>query len=164
LNSAKYSDRAISGDYVRVTVRRRAINAGGSHLPVKTRGLTHVALAVRDLDRTAAFYRRLVGAVEVYRDDGFLQMQTPGSWDVLVFEKRPSEAGRTGGILHFGFRLLRRDGLANADAAVRAAGGTVIEKGEFVPGEPYLFVKDPDGYTVELWYELPTKADPKRRK
>jgi catechol 2,3-dioxygenase-like lactoylglutathione lyase family enzyme len=123
--------------------------------------LTHIAVAVRDLDRTAAFYRRLVGAVEVYRDHEFLQMQTPGSWDVLVFEKRPSEAGRSGGVLHFGFRLIRDDGLAHAEEAVRAAGGTVLETGEFVPGEPYLFARDPDGYTLELWYELPTKADPK---
>lgn len=130
---------------------------------VETRGLTHIALAVRSLDRTAAFYRRLLGAIEVYRGDGFLQMQTPGSWDVLVFEERSAEAGPGGGILHFGFRLLREDGLAGAEEIVQAAGGTVVEKGEFVPGEPYLFVKDPDGYILELWYELPTSADPKPR-
>ncbi|MGH9162265.1 MAG: VOC family protein [Vicinamibacteraceae bacterium] len=128
---------------------------------VKTRGLTHIALAVTSIDRSAAFYRRLVGAVEVYRSPGFLQMQTPGSWDVLVFEERPSEAGQSGGVLHFGFRLVDEHGLDHAEETVVAAGGTVLDKGEFVPGEPYLFAKDPDGYTVELWYELPTKADPK---
>lgn len=32
--------------------------------------------------------------------------------------------------------------------------------GEFVPGEPYVFASDPDGYEVELWYELPTPVDP----
>ena len=47
--------------------------------------------------------------------------------------------------------------------AVKAAGGTVVERGEFVPGEPYAFVRDPDGYTVEIWYELPTPADPPDR-
>jgi catechol 2,3-dioxygenase-like lactoylglutathione lyase family enzyme len=128
---------------------------------VKTRGLTHIALAVKSIERSAAFYRRLLGAVEVYRSPGFLQVQTPGSWDVLVFEERPSAAGPAGGVLHFGFRLIDEEGLTHAEEAVKAAGGTVLDKGEFVPGEPYLFAKDPDGYVVELWYELPTKADPK---
>jgi hypothetical protein len=30
-----------------------------------------------------------------------------------------------------------------------------------VPGEPYVFFTDPDGYEVEIWYELPTPVDPK---
>ena len=29
-----------------------------------------------------------------------------------------------------------------------------IDKGEFVSGEPYIFFKDPDGYKIEVWYEL----------
>ncbi len=34
------------------------------------------------------------------------------------------------------------------------AGGTIVDQGEFVKGSPYLFFKDPDGYEVEVWYEL----------
>jgi len=29
-----------------------------------------------------------------------------------------------------------------------------------VPGEPYLFATDPDGYEIEIWFELPTPVDP----
>ena len=130
---------------------------------IATRGLTHAAVAVRDLDRTAAFYRGVVGAIEIYRGDEFVQMQTPGTWDVLVFEKKPRLAGRAGGIMHLGFRLTRRGGLTGAAAAVRRAGGTVVDTGEFVPGEPYLFAKDLDGYEIELWYEIPTPVDPAPR-
>ena len=128
---------------------------------MKTYGLTHVAVAVRDLDRTAAFYSAVLGAKVVYRDDGFLQMQTPGSRDVLVFEKNARKAGKAGGVLHFGFRLTKERDIDAARAAVKAAGGKITSTGEFVPGEPYLFAEDPDGYTIEIWYEIPTAVDPK---
>jgi catechol 2,3-dioxygenase-like lactoylglutathione lyase family enzyme len=127
---------------------------------VRTYGLTHIAVAVRDLDRTESFYSAILGARVVYRDDGFLQMQTPGSRDVLVFEKNARKAGKAGGVLHFGFRLTEERDIDAARAAVKDAGGTITSTGEFVPGEPYLFATDPDGYTIEIWYEIPTAIDP----
>jgi predicted enzyme related to lactoylglutathione lyase len=36
---------------------------------------------------------------------------------------------------------------------ITRAGGKITEKGEFVPGEPYIFFKDPDGYEIEVCYE-----------
>ena len=128
---------------------------------IKTYGLTHVALAVKDVDRASKFYRQVFGAVEVYRQDGFAQLQTPGTRDVLVLEKKPKAAGKAGGIAHFGFRLQNPKDIAAAARAVKKAGGQVNEQGEFVPGEPYLFATDPDGYEIEIWYELPTAVDPK---
>ena len=44
---------------------------------------------------------------------------------------------------------------------MKKAGGNVKEQGEFVPGEPYLFATDPDGYEIEISYKIPTKVDPK---
>jgi catechol 2,3-dioxygenase-like lactoylglutathione lyase family enzyme len=128
---------------------------------VKTYGLTHVAAAVRDIDRASKFYRQVFGAVEVYRQDGFVQLQTPGARDVLVFEEKPAKAGKSGGIAHFGFRLQSPADIDAAARAVKRAGGRVKEQGEFVPGEPYLFAIDPDGYEIEIWYELPTPVDPR---
>lgn len=127
---------------------------------VKTYGLTHIAIAVRDLDRTQAFYAAILGAEVVYRDAGFLQMQTPGSRDVLVFEKNETKAGKAGGVLHFGFRLKRDTDIEAARQAVKNAGAIITDTGEFIPGEPYLFARDPDGYTIEIWYEIPTPVDP----
>ena len=51
--------------------------------------------------------------------------------------------------------------VAAARTAVQQAGGKITSTGEFVPGEPYLFATDPDGYTIEIWYEIPTPVDPK---
>ena len=131
--------------------------------PVRTYGLTHVAIAVRDPQRSLAFYRRVLGVVPVYESADFVQVQTPGSRDVIVFERAARNAGRRGGVAHFGFRLQRASDIARAKRAVIDAGATIHDTGEFVPGEPYLFFKDPDGYEVEIWYEIPTPVDPKRR-
>jgi hypothetical protein len=109
---------------------------------IRTFGLTHVALAVRD------------------PAPDFSQAQTPGTHDVLALERSARSIGRSGGIAHFGFRLTDPLDLDAAVAAVRAAGGTVTEQGSFVPGEPYAFVRDLDGYLLEIWYELPTPVDP----
>jgi catechol 2,3-dioxygenase-like lactoylglutathione lyase family enzyme len=127
---------------------------------VHTRGLTHLALKVRDAERAFKFYQRVFGVVAVYREPGFIQAQTPGTWDVLVFEEgQPPDAG-SGGISHFGFRLVDPEDIEAAARAVKSAGGQILRRGEFVPGEPYLFCRDPDGYELEIWYELPTPVDP----
>ncbi len=127
---------------------------------VPTYGLTHIALAVEDPERSLAFYERVLGVVAVYRSDEFIQAQTPGSRDVLVFERKPKAAGRGGGILHFGFRLKNPAEIGSAIASVEGAGGTLVSHGEFCPGEPYVFFRDPDDYEVEIWHELPTPVDP----
>jgi len=127
---------------------------------VETYGLTHMALAVADPERSLRFYGQLLGAVAVYRSEDFIQAQTPGTRDVLVFERKPALAGPGGGIIHFGFRLRNPEAIEAAIVEVRAAGGTIISHGEFCPGEPYVFFRDPDGYEVEIWYELPTPIDP----
>jgi catechol 2,3-dioxygenase-like lactoylglutathione lyase family enzyme len=126
----------------------------------RTFGLTHIALGVRDPKRAFAFYRRAFGMVAVYNDGDFVQAQTPGARDVVVFERTSRPTGSTGSIAHFGFRLKSPGDLKATLEAVRRAGGRVIESGEFVPGEPYAFIRDLDGYTVEIWYELPTPVDP----
>ena len=131
--------------------------------PVRTHGLTHVALAVRDPKRAFEFYRAVLGVERVYEDGAFLQAQTPGTRDVIVFEKNPRAAGKSGGIAHFGFRLTRPQDIQRARDVITAAGGTITDTGEFIPGEPYVFFRDPDGYEVEIWYELPTPVDPARR-
>lgn len=128
---------------------------------VKTYGLTHIALAVKDPQRSLEFYEAVLGVVCVWRSNDFIQAQTPGSRDVLVFERRAKQAGKPGGVAHFGFRLTKPSDIEVARNAVRDAGGTITRHGQFVPGEPYLFARDPDGYEFEIWYEIPTKVDPR---
>jgi catechol 2,3-dioxygenase-like lactoylglutathione lyase family enzyme len=75
-----------------------------------------------------------------------------GEHDVLVFEKRPTHGVR-GGIDHFGFRLTAPEDIDDAAREAEAAGGTILRRGEHAPGEPFLYVADPDGYEIEIWFE-----------
>jgi catechol 2,3-dioxygenase-like lactoylglutathione lyase family enzyme len=120
----------------------------------KTYGLTHIAIAVKDLDQTLAFYQKVFEVKVMYHKDDFLQVATPGANDIIVFEKKEADYGKMGGIAHFGFRLRKAGDIDEMAKRITSAGGTIIGKGEFVPGEPYIFFKDPDEYEVEIFYEL----------
>jgi len=120
---------------------------------VKTHGLTHIAIAVRDLNRTLEFYKKVFGVKEYYSDSNSIQVLGPGKHDVIAFEKNRTKAGKTSGIAHFGFRLTRPEDIQIAVKEVERAGGKVIRRGEFAPGFPFVFVQDPDGYEIEIWYE-----------
>jgi catechol 2,3-dioxygenase-like lactoylglutathione lyase family enzyme len=128
---------------------------------IKTRGLTHIALAVKNAKRSFEFYREVFGVIKVYDENGWIQAQTPGAHDILVFDESAPRPGKAGGIAHFGFRLINPKEIDAATVAVREAGGKILDKGEFCPAEPYLFFKDLDGYEVEIAFEMPTPVDPK---
>ena len=44
---------------------------------IRTHGFTHVALAVRDPERSMEFYRAAFGVTEYYRDADTIQAQGP---------------------------------------------------------------------------------------
>lgn len=54
---------------------------------IKTHGLTHISLAVRDPDRSLPFYQMVFGVKEDYRDEDSIQVLGPGSYDFIAFEK-----------------------------------------------------------------------------
>jgi catechol 2,3-dioxygenase-like lactoylglutathione lyase family enzyme len=123
---------------------------------IRTYGLTHIALAVKDLKRTLQFYKKVFGAVPMYEEETWAQVQTPGTHDIIVFEERPSIAGKAnGGIQHFGFRLVDPVDISKIKDTLNKIKAPIIDSGEFVPGEPYIFFLDPDGYEIEVWYEKP---------
>ena len=120
---------------------------------IKTFGLTHLALSVREKERAYRFYHDVFGMEEYYRDATSIQAKTPNCHDVIAFQEAEPRPGISAGVMHFGFRLRTPDDIDAAVEAVIAAGGTVRRRGEFAPGIPFAFVNDPDGYEVEIWYE-----------
>jgi len=120
---------------------------------VQTHGLTHINLAVRDLGRALRFYEQVFGLREYGRGDGLVHTKAFGRHDIVTFVEDAATAGLSGGIAHFGFRLVNPDDIDRAIAEVESAGGRLLRRGEFAPGLPYAYVADPDGYEIEIWFE-----------
>ena len=121
---------------------------------IKTQGLTHIHLVVRDLERSLRFYQGVFGMEERFRDGPkMVFLNTPGSPDLITLNEDPDEvqlAGVNGGVAHFGFRLADPAALDAAIADVKAAGGKLIRRGEHAPGVTFAYIQDPDGYVIEL--------------
>ena len=120
---------------------------------IKTSGLTHIHLMVNDLQRSLAFYQEVFGmTIRFWGSDELVFLNTPGSKDTIAIHQ--AEAGQAtgigGGILHFGFQLSDNTELDQAVDAVVNAGGALKQRGEFMPGVPFAYVSDPDGYEIEL--------------
>ena len=120
---------------------------------VKTHGLTHINLRVRDVDRALRFYREVFGVEVLWHEPDMVQVQTPGTSDLIALVPHPDGAGTASGVTHFGFRLVDPKDIAAAVKAVESAGGRVLRTGEHAPGMPYAYVNDPDGYEIEIFYE-----------
>lgn len=121
---------------------------------IKTRGLYHLHLIVRDLDRSLAFYRGVFGLEERFRDGPkMVFLSTPGCADLITLNEDPAEAanaGRNGGVGHFGFKLESDADLDAAISEVVRAGGALEKRSAPGAGRSYAYVRDPDGYLIEL--------------
>jgi len=120
---------------------------------IETAGLTHIHLAVRDLERAVRFYGAVFGMKDLdLGEDGMVFLRTPGASDTITLRlAAPGEVtGSAGGLDHFGFRLKDPSSLEEAVRQVVAAGGQLVERGEHAPGVAFAYVADPDGYVIEL--------------
>ena len=120
---------------------------------IRTRGLTHIHLIVRDMKRSRAFYCNVFGMRVSFKvGTKLIFLNTPGSKDMIALHEDSESArvaGKSGGIAHFGFERVRTD-LDAAIKEVTKGGGRLLERGEHAPGVPYAYVADPDGYVIEL--------------
>ena len=72
----------------------------------RTYGLTHLALSVKEIQRTKLFYTSVFDMEVMYHEKDMIQLTTPGCDDILVVQENLNgSTGTSGGIAHFGFRL-----------------------------------------------------------
>jgi catechol 2,3-dioxygenase-like lactoylglutathione lyase family enzyme len=123
---------------------------------IQTYGLSHIQIAVRDLEKSVKFYQDLFGMKEILRPSStFIMLQTPGSSEVFTINSDPKvnkDAGKLAGVQHFGFRLRERMDMNELGARVIAAGGTSFEHGTRGEKETWAFFNDPDGYDIEIFW------------
>jgi len=84
---------------------------------IRTEGLTHLHLAVRDLDQSLRFYQGVFGMEELFREgEAKVFLRTPGAADTVTLRRSDSSdrPGDGGGIGHFGFRLADEEDLDRA--------------------------------------------------
>jgi catechol-2,3-dioxygenase len=134
--------------------------------------LGHLVLYVRDVERSAAFYRDVLGWRQIGGrgvDDGSATLPVPFAafsapngrthHELLLIEVGPDAAaqpaGRRVGMYHFGLKVGDSDDeLREAAAAVRAAGARIVGASDHTVTHS-LYIEDPDGNEIELYIDVP---------
>lgn len=123
-------------------------------------GLTHIALAVADLDRSIAFYSEFADMVVVHRRVGHDGVQIAWISDltrpfVIVLLQReldPSQ-GRLGGWAHLGVGCASREEVDHRLVTASEAGHQVLGPCDDGPPVGYWgLIVDPDGHNLEVAY------------
>ena len=116
--------------------------------------MAHIALAVRDQERSRRFYETWFGfdpATARIAEDGTVLIEGPG--DVLLALAETDEPIALPSFLHFGFRGAESPDEVRAFRDRLEAAG--VEIAELSDEPDYVSVKcrDPDGYVIELAWE-----------
>jgi catechol 2,3-dioxygenase len=129
------------------------------------RELGHLVLYVRDLTRSVAFYRDVLGWRQVLPAPGEAPVGAAGfssgrtHHELLLIEvgadATPIPPGRRVGMYHFGLNVGETDDdLRAALAAVREAGATVVGSADHTVTHS-IYILDPDGNEIELYIDVP---------
>jgi catechol 2,3-dioxygenase-like lactoylglutathione lyase family enzyme len=129
-------------------------------------GLRHLNLNVSNLERSVSFYTACFGLLEIERSQeaavekhgrvqGLRQavLSSPRTRELLALTEWEEAPVGPGGLDHFGFVLESDEELPRLLSLVRAHGGSIGRTGvREVRGcsEAFAYVKDPDGYAIEL--------------
>ena len=129
------------------------------------RELGHLVLYVRDVRRSADFYRDVLGWRQILPGPGEVPVGAAAfssgrtHHELLLIEvgadATPIPLGRRVGLYHFGLKIGDTDDdLRQALAQVEAAGGTVVGASDHTVTHS-LYILDPDGNEIELYIDVP---------
>jgi len=132
-------------------------------MPIRVLNVGHVVLKVRDIERSARFYRDVLGLKEVARGEFGRPMAFfstgDNHHDIAVMEMgadAPAPPAEATGLYHVALRIgTTLDELRAARAHLEAHGITKLRVRDHVVSQS-IYVDDPDGNMVELFVD----ADP----
>lgn len=127
---------------------------------VEFTGMQHIHLKVADIERSASFYENGLGMERVMEkhDGRMVILTTPERGDVVTLSlgsigcdvDGPGAPGENGGIDHFGFGLVDQREFDAAIDQLVTAGATLMHLTELAPGWRSAFLRDPDGYAIQI--------------
>ena len=131
--------------------------------------LRHVAMVVKDLDNTAAFYQKVFEMERAFEVKGTVVYLSDGTMNLALIQERPESSSATGGKLgvhHFGFTV---EDFKAAEEALTAAGATYAFDLGNPDGMNYERKwNDPEGYLFDIsvkgWYGALNEATPETAK
>ncbi len=129
--------------------------------------LGHIVLYVRDVERSARFYREVLGWEQVLPAAG----ADAGNFPVAAFSSgrthhelllievgesaKPVPEGRRVGMYHFGLKVGERDEeLAEAWDRAEKGGAKIVGASDHTVTHS-LYLEDPDGNEIELYIDVP---------
>jgi catechol 2,3-dioxygenase len=138
---------------------------------MQVKELGHIVLYVRNLERSVAFYRDVLGWKQVVPSVPGMPASAFSSGrthhELLLIEvgenAHPIPAGRRVGMYHFGLKV------GDSDDELRAVRATLQQSGVRIVGASdhtvthSLYIEDPDGNEIELYIDVAGvdwKADP----
>ena len=129
---------------------------------IRLKEIGHVLLRVLDLDRSKKFYSEVLGfrVLEEDPEHGGTFMALEGqSHAIDLFQvKDPEAAARqtpgVRGLGHIAFRVESETALAEAYDTLKARGVEITRTIDHV-SQKSIYFNDPDGNTLEIYYELP---------
>jgi catechol-2,3-dioxygenase len=129
---------------------------------VKLKELGHILLRVLDLERSKKFYSEVLGFHILEEDPahGGTFMALPGqSHAIDLFQAKDLEAAArqtpgVRGLGHIAFRVDSEDALREAYATLKEHGVEITRTIDHV-SQKSIYFNDPDGNTLEIYYELP---------
>ena len=129
---------------------------------IRLKEIGHVLLRVLDLERSKKFYSEVLGFHVLEEDPvhGGTFMALPGqSHAIDLFQVQdPAAAERqtpgVRGLGHLAFRVESEDALKDAYATLREHGVPISRTIDHV-SQKSVYFNDPDGNTLEIYYELP---------
>ncbi len=135
---------------------------------MEVKELGHVVLYVRDVERSAHFYRDILGWRQILPHPGatsgspFVAFSSPSGRThhelllIGVGEDAASQpAGRRVGLYHFGLKIGDSDDeLREALERIRSTGVTLLGASDHTVTHS-LYIADPDGNEIELYVDVP---------
>jgi len=143
-----------------MTIPASASNSPANASGIAVARLNHAVLYVRDLDRSADFYKRVFGFEEIGRLRNLMAfLRAAGSANhhdlglMAVGPEAPRPARGSTGLYHLAWEVPRIDDLAAARAILQEAGalGGASDHG----ATKSLYGQDPDGNEFEIMWMVP---------